>query len=342
MLARLAAGLEKFPRERLVEAPTPIQRLRRLEQTLPKEFGGLRLFVKRDDLMGLGGGGNKLRKLEFTIGEALARGCDAFVTSGGLQSNHARLSAAAAANAGLSCDLVLTRVVPRDDDEYEYGGNVLLDQLFGANVHKLQKGANAEAFVEQLVAQLEEQGRRPYAVGVGGSSPVGCLGYVACAAEIVAQERDLGTTFAAIVTANGSSGTHAGLAAGFKALGHDPARTVSFAVLTGAEATRARTLDLAQRTIALIDDGATLDSAEIVVSGKELGDGYGLPTEAMRAAVRRVARSEGLMLDPVYSGKAFAGVLAAIERGAFKNGDAVLFLMTGGWPGLFAYRGAFS
>jgi D-cysteine desulfhydrase len=158
----------------------------------------------------------------------------------------------------------------------------------------------------------------------------------------VAQERDLGTTFAAIVTANGSSGTHAGLAAGFKALGHDPARTASFAVLTSAEATRARTLDLAQRTIALIDDGATLDPAEIVVSGEELGDGYGLPTEAMRAAVRRVARSEGLMLDPVYSGKAFAGVLAAIERGAFKTGDAVLFLMTGGWPALFAYRSIFS
>ncbi len=290
MLARLAAGLEKFPRERLVEAPTPIQRLRRLEQTLPKEFGGLRLFVKRDDLMGLGGGGNKLRKLEFTIGEALARGCDAFVTSGGLQSNHARLSAAAAANAGLSCDLVLTRVVPRDDDEYEYGGNVLLDQLFGANVHKLQKGANAEAFVEQLVAQLEEQGRRPYAVGVGGSSPVGCLGYVACAAEIVAQERDLGTTFAAIVTANGSSGTHAGLAAGFKATWAWIPRiaTVSFAVLaTGAGKRPAPGRSISQRkTIALIDDGATLDSAEIVVSGEELGDGYGLPTEAMRAAVR--------------------------------------------------------
>jgi L-cysteate sulfo-lyase len=339
---RLATALENFPRERLLDGPTPIQRLYRLERTLSKDARGVRFFVKRDDLMGLGGGGNKLRKLEFAIGEALARGCDAFVTSGGLQSNHARLSAAAAAKAGLSCDLVLTRAVPRDDDDYQYGGNVLLDQLFGANVHKLAEGVQAGPFVEELVAQLRGSGRRPYVLGMGGSSPVGCLGYVACAAEIASQERDLGTTFAAIVTANGSSGTHAGLAAGFRALGLDPARVASFAVLASAEETRATTLDLARFTLELIDNDATLDAAQIVVSGEELGSGYGLPTETMRAAVRRLGRCEGLVLDPVYSGKAFAGVLAEIERGRFKDGDAVLFLMTGGLPGLFAYRRAFS
>jgi L-cysteate sulfo-lyase len=342
VFASLATVLKKFPRERLLDGPTPIQRLYRLEQTLQKDVRGVRLFVKRDDLMGLGGGGNKLRKLEFTIGEALARGCDAFVTSGGVQSNHARLSAAAAAKAGLSCDLVLTRAVPRDDDDYQYGGNVLLDQLFGANVHKLPEGAQGERFVQQLVAQMKKRGRRPYVVGTGGSSPVGCLGYVACAAEIATQERDLGTTFSAIVMANGSSGTHAGLAAGFKALGLDPARIASYSVLAGPEAARVTTLELARRTLALIDNESMLDASEIVVSGEQLGDGYGLPTEAMRAAVRRVARSEGLILDPVYSGKAFAGILAAIERGTFRNGDAVLFLMTGGSPGLFAYRQTFS
>lgn len=267
--------------------------------------------------MGLGGGGNKLRKLEFTIGEALARGCDAIVTSGGVQSNHARLSAAAAAKVGLSCDLVLTRGVSRDDDDYQHGGNVLLDQLFGANVHKSPEGAQPEQFTQQLVAQLKERGRRPHVIATGGSSPVGCLGYVACADEIATQERDLGTTFSAIVTANGSSGTHAGLAAGFKALGLNPARIASYAVLATPEAARATTLELARRTLALIGEDAMVDASEIVVSGEQLGDGYGLPTEAMRAAVRRVARSEGLILDPVYSGKAFAGILAAIERGTF-------------------------
>jgi L-cysteate sulfo-lyase len=342
VLPLLATALGNFPRERLLDGQTAIQRLHRLERTFSKDARGVRFFVKRDDLMGLGGGGNKLRKLEFTIGEALARGCDALVTSGGVQSNHARLSAAAAAKAGLSCDLVLTRAVPRDDKDYQYGGNVLLDQLFGAKIHKLAEAVQAGPFVEDLVRQLRGRGRRPYVLGMGGSSPVGCLGYVACAAEIASQERELGTTFAAIVTANGSSGTHAGLAAGFRALGHDPARVASFAVLASAEETRATTLDLARRTLALIDDDATLDAAQIVVSGEELGGGYGLPTENMRAAVRRLARCEGLLLDPVYSGKAFAGVLAEIERGNFKSGDAVLFLMTGGLPGLFAYRRAFS
>jgi L-cysteate sulfo-lyase len=342
MMARLPSALERFPRTQLLDGATPIQRLHRLERTLPKAIDGVRIFVKRDDLMGLGGGGNKLRKLEFTLGEAIANGCDAFVTTGGFQSNHARLSAAAATRAGLSCDLVLTHAVARDDDDYERNGNVLLDHLFGATVHTLPRGANADIYIAQLVEQLEEQGRRPYVVGGGGSSPVGCLGYVSCAAEIAAQERALKTHFSAILLANGSSGTHAGLAAGFKALELDAGRIRSFAVLADADVTRAATLGLARKALALVDSRATIKASEIVVTDDQLGAGYGIPTEAMREAVRRVARADGLLLDPVYTGKAFAGVLAAIERGTFRNGDAILFLMTGGTPGLFAYRSAFS
>jgi L-cysteate sulfo-lyase len=342
MFERLAAALQKFPRAQLLDGPTPIQRLERLERSLPEAFSGLRLFVKRDDLMGLGGGGNKLRKLEFTIGEAVARHCDAFVTVGGTQSNHARLSAAASARAGLSCDLVLTRAVPRNDDDYARSGNVMLDHLFGATVHELPKGAEADRFVAQLVSDMKEKGRRPYVVGTGGSSPIGCLGYAACASEIVAQESALGIKFTRIIAANGSSGTHAGLAAGFKVLGMDPARIATFTVLATAGVARSATLDLARRTIALIDAGMTVDAAEIVVAGDQLGEGYGIPTDAMLAAVRRMARTEGLLLDPVYTGKAFAGVLAELERGVFKNGDSILFVMTGGTPGLFAYRSTFS
>lgn len=342
MFDRLAAAIQRFPRAQFLDGPTPIERLERLERSLPQAFAGVRLFVKRDDLMGLGGGGNKLRKLEFTVGEALANNCDAFVTLGGVQSNHARLSAAASARAGLSCDLVLTRAVPLNDDDYENSGNVMLDRLFGATIHKLPRGVRADDFVADLVGDMKRKGRRPYVVGMGGSSPVGCLGYAVCAAEIAAQESALGVTFAAIVAANGSSGTHAGLAAGFKALEMNPARIATFTVLATAETAHATTVDLARKTIALIDEGMTVDAAEIVVAGDQRGDGYGIPTDAMRVAVRLMATTEGLLLDPVYTGKAFAGVLAEIERGAFKNGDAILFLMSGGAPGLFAYRSTFS
>jgi D-cysteine desulfhydrase len=331
--------LEERPRYTLLEGPTPIQRLERLEHSvgLPDCPG---IYVKRDDAMGVGAGGNKLRKLEFLIGEALARGCDTFVTTGARQSNHARLSAAAAARAGLACELVLTDTVPRDDEAYRRNGNVLLDDLFGATVHRRPANVEALAVAQERAAELLAAGRRPYVVGSGGSSPVGCLGYAACAEEMVAQERELGFRFGRIVVPNGSSGTHAGLAAGLKALGDEPSRITSFSVLAPLEHARDSTRQLAAETLALLDPDRTLDDGDIVVSGSELGDGYGLPTDAMFEAVRLVARSEGLLLDPVYGGKAFAGLLAAIRGGAWGRAP-VLFVMTGGLPGLFAYEPAF-
>jgi D-cysteine desulfhydrase len=339
MGGRRLPALERFDRHPLLDGVTPIQRLHRLEQAL--ENPDVRLFVKRDDLMGVGGGGNKLRKLEFLIGEALAGQCDTFITTGGIQSNHARLSAAAAARTGLSCELVLTRVVPRDDEEYRRNGNILLNGLFGATIHELPGSADALAFANERAAELRKSGRRPYVAGTGGSSPVGCLGYAACALEIVAQEETISGGFSRIVVPNGSSGTHAGLVAGLVALRMDPARVQSFAVLTSAADTHRRTYDLARSTLALLSEEASIDRASIEVSGGQLGEGYGLPTDAMLEAVRLMARTEGLILDPVYGGKAFAGVLAAVRNGVYQSGDAVLFLMTGGAPGLFAYRRAF-
>ena len=325
--------LESLPRFALIEAPTPIERLERLELTL-----GLathtRLWVKRDDL-GLGGGGNKLRKLEYLLGAALTEGCDTFVTTGGIQSNHARLSAAAAARAGLRCELVLARMVERDDEEYRRSGNVLLDGLFGAEVHMVN-GPDAWPFAQERAEALRAEGRKPYLVGAGGSSPTGCLGYAGCAAEIAAQEKELGLLFERIVIPNGSSGTHAGLAAGFAAMGMDPARVRSFTVLAPLDEARSATLELARLTLALLDQDARLDSVE--VAGEQRGEGYGIPTSAMLDAVRLMARSEGLLLDPVYSGKAFAGFLADARAGA--EGD-LLYVMTGGTPGLFAYRSEF-
>jgi len=328
------------PRFALLEQATPIQRLTRLEQALGYDDCPL-IYVKRDDLMGLGGGGNKLRKLEFLIGEALAQGCDTFITTGARQSNHARLSAAAAARAGLACELVLTDTVARDDDAYRRNGNVLLDDLFGATVLRRPGGADALAIAHERAAALAAAGRRAYVVGSGGSSPVGCLGYAACAAEIIAQEQEIGVRFGRIVVPNGSAGTQAGLVAGLKAAGDRPDRIESFSVLAPIDTARATTARLAAETLALLAPDAALAEGDILVSGEQLGDGYGIPTAAMVDAVRLVARSEGLLLDPVYGGKAFAGLLAAIRSGAWRGADPLLFVMTGGLPGLFAYEPAF-
>jgi L-cysteate sulfo-lyase len=332
--------LQQLPRFALVDEPTPIQRLTRLEQAL-----GCRdcppIYVKRDDLTGIGGGGNKLRKLEFLIGEALAQDCDTFITTGARQSNHARLSAAAAARAGLSCELVLTDTVARGDEAYLRNGNVLLDDLFGATVLRRAAHVDALAVAEERGDQLAAAGRRAYVVGSGGSSPLGCLGYAVCAQEIIAQEQAIGLRFARIVVPNGSSGTHAGLAAGLKAAGDEPSRSQSFTVLASIDKARETTARLAAQALALLDPTVTFADDDIIVTDGQLGQGYGVPTKAMFEAVQLVARSEGLLLDPVYGGKAFAGLIAAIRDGAWNGESPVLFIMTGGLPGLFAYEPAF-
>jgi len=333
--------LDSIPRFALAPDITPIMRLEKLERALAREALPPRIYVKRDDLNLFGGGGNKLRKLEFLIGDALHQGCDTFIASGGRQSNFARLAAAAAAYAGLKCELVLTDMVPRDDESYLLNGNVLLDRLFGAQIHHLPGSADARAFTEKHIAALSNQGRHVYAVGLGGSSPVGGLGYAACAAELVAQEAALDLRFDHVILPNGSAGTHAGLVAGLTALQADPSRIQAFTVLAPLPKASETTVELAQRVLALIDSGRRLDPKTIRIDASQLGGGYGIPTPAMLAAVQLLARTEGLLLDPVYSGKAFAGLLAMIRAGTFDKDAAVLFIMTGGTPGLFAYEPAF-
>lgn len=322
----------------LLAHPSPIERLTRLEAALGTS---VRIFVKRDDLAGIGGGGNKLRKLEFLLGDAIAGGCDTFVTTGGLQSNHARLSAAASARMGLACELVLADVVPRHDADYRGNGNLLLDAIFGATVHRVSGDTDPLAFAQTRAEALRAEGSTPYVVGAGGSSPVGALGYVACAWEILGQEAALGERFARIIVPNGSAGTHAGLAAGMAAAGADVARVMSYAVLATPERAHAETLALAQATLAANALPGSVAAAEVAIDGSQRGPGYGTPTDAMREAVELLARTEGLLLDPVYSGKAFAGLLAGVRDGAFRAGEAVLYVMTGGVPGLFAYREVF-
>lgn len=337
-LTHLEAALAAYPRATLLEGATPIQKLSRLSN-LP-ELNGCNLYVKRDDLTGLGGGGNKLRKLEFLLGEALAAGADTLVTWGGFQSNHARLTAAVAAQQGLACELILTPSAVRHDDDFCHNGNVVLDALFGANMHRLPPGSAPDAYAADLVEKLKQQGKQPFVMPLGGSSPRGSLGYAACAAEILHQADALGLQFDRIIVPNGSAGTHSGLLAGVT-LARSCTQIVGYSVLATEDQAAATTLDKTRQVLQLLDPATSLEESAVHVDGSQRGQAYGAPTDTMLEAVRLLGSREGLLTDPVYSGKAFAGMLAAVRRGDYPAGSNLLFVMTGGLPGLFAYRTAF-
>ena len=258
-----------------------------------------------------------------------------FLTTGGIQSNHARASAAAAARAGMSAELFLTQAVRFRDDDYQLNGNILLDDLFGAKVHEdplLAAQNRAQEYARLCL--------RACVVGLGGSSPTGCLGYASCAREILAQQAQLGIDFDSIVVASGSAGTHAGLLAGLIASDVDNIEVIDFSVLARAPAIGDNTRALVTETLKRLGHSGDFPSEKVVVDDSQLGESYGIPTPMMMDAVRTLARTEGLLLDPVYSGKAFAGLIEAIRSWKWAPGASVLFVMTGGAPGLFAYRTA--
>jgi D-cysteine desulfhydrase len=332
--------LNRFPRVPLMQGPTPIQRMSRLEQVLGDRRRAVSIWAKRDDLMELGGGGNKLRKLEFLIGQAKSEGCDTIIAIGGVQSNFARLAAAACARTGLACELVLAQMVLRDAEIYQGNGNVLLDQLFGARLHILARGDDAGGFATRRASEIATSGRKAFVATLGGSTPVGCLGYVDCAFELAIQSAEMGMAFDHIVIPNGSGGMHAGLAAGMVIEGSDPSRIRAHTVLSPADACVRATVDKVNAVLELLSRKERIKPEDLTISGGQLGGGYGIPTPDMVEAVRMVGRSEGLLLDPVYGGKAFAGLISDIERGVIAPGSNVLFLMTGGSPGLYAYADA--
>lgn len=323
--------LERFPRIPLGHGPTPLEPLDRLSAHL----GGPRLWVKRDDCTGLALGGNKVRKLEFLLGEARQDGADTVVTVGGVQSNHARQTAAAAARLGLRCELVLPRIVDRHDALYESNGNLLLDHLLGAHVHVVDDEEAAGEKVVKLLGAAEARGGKAAFFPSGGSTPTGALGYVRAAQELVGQCDDRGLNLARITVATSSAGTLAGLLLGLRGLDR-PIPVTGIAVYDDPRQTR-------ERVIALADGTATRlgieppDADAIDIRGDELGPGYGQPTESMREALELCARLEGLLLDPVYSGKAMAGLIAMVRRGEIAKTDEALFWHTGGSPALFAY-----
>jgi D-cysteine desulfhydrase family pyridoxal phosphate-dependent enzyme len=325
--------LDPFPHVALACLPTPLGPLPRLSEHL----GGPRIFVKRDDQTGLAMGGNKARKLEFLAGHALASGCDTLVTIGGAQSNHARQTAAAAARLGMHCDLLLPRVVPRDGAEYEKSGNVLLNQLLGARMQVLPAGKNTPDTLKSAAAELREKGRKPYVIPMGGSTAHGALGYVQALFELLAQVRERNMRVDAIVVPVGSAGTLAGLLAGL-VLAKTEIPVVAAAVMGTAKDREALTRDLMRQVLRLLGRQADAAPRGLLVTDRTLGPGYGLTTKEVIEAVKRTAQLEGLLLDPVYTGKAMAALFDLVRRKHFKAGDQVVFWHTGGAPALFAYR----
>lgn len=328
-------ALSKFPRVSLGHLPTPLEPLRRLSQ----ELGGPPVWIKRDDCTGLATGGNKVRKLEFLMGEALQQGADTIVCFGALQSNHVRQTAAAAARLGLACHAVLTDVVRYREPAYEVSGNVLLDELLGAEVHVVEDAPAALRVAGEIVETLRRKGRVHYSIPVGGSSAVGALGYVECAIELARQADELGIQIGALVNAISSAGTQAGLVAGLAALGREIPVWGFNVYSSDPAAQRAELRQLCAEVCAKLGTPA-VEASRLQVSNEFLGKSYGDPTREAVEALRLVARLEGILLDPVYSGKAMAGLIAMIRRGELAGSDPVVFLHTGGAAALFAYREA--
>lgn len=325
-------NLDRFPRTTLCHQPTPIEPLPRLSAHL----GGPDLYIKRDDCTGLATGGNKTRKLEFLVGEALHLGADMLVTQGAVQSNHVRQTAAAACRTGLSCHALLERRVPDQPADYEGTGNVLLDQLFGMSYEFRPGGLDMNAETESVTDKLRQQGRNPYFIPGGGSNETGALGYSACAEELLDQSRERQIRFDHLVMATGSTGTQAGLAAGLFALDADlPVTGVS--VRQPRDKQTAAVLTLANLTLDKLDRPRMPESV-IKVEDGYVGQGYGIPADSTLEAISLLATLEGILLDPVYSGKGMAGLIGLVRAGNFKPGQRVLFLHTGGSAALFAYR----
>ena len=334
--------LDSFARVSLATLPTAIEPMPNLSRAL----GGPALFVKRDDLTGLGLGGNKARQVEFWLGDARAKGADTVLITGAVQSNYVRTAAAGAARLGMACHVQLEERVPDTDHTYRVSGNVLLDRLFGATLHACDSGedeAGADANLAALAARLRARGKRPYVIPLGpGHAPIGALGYVDAARELSRQWSTASGALEgapdAIVIGSGSGHTHAGLLVGLRALGH-AMPVLGACVRRGADLQRPRVAARAGEVAELLGVAAP-SVADIEVSDRAFGPGYGRMDEPTVEAMTLAARCEGLVLDPTYTAKVMACLIAEVRHGRWPASARVLFVHTGGTPGLFAYEPA--
>ncbi|MHA7884730.1 1-aminocyclopropane-1-carboxylate deaminase [Nitratireductor rhodophyticola] len=333
--------LEKFERYPLTFGPTPIEKLERLSAHLG---GGVSLYAKREDCnSGLAFGGNKLRKLEFIVPDAIASGADTLVSIGGVQSNHTRMVAATAAKIGFKCRLVQESWVPHEDAVYDRVGNILLSRVMGADVEMVDEGFDIgirESW-ENALKDVEAKGGKPYAIPAGASvHKYGGLGYVGFAEEVRAQEKDLGFTFDYIVVCTVTGSTHAGMLVGFAADGR--ARKVIGIDASGTpDQTRAQVLEIARNTAKLVELGRDIADDDLVLIEDYAYPAYGVPSEETKDAIRLCARLEGMMTDPVYEGKSMQGMIDLVKKGFFPEGSKVLYAHLGGVPAINGYSYAF-
>jgi len=326
-------NLARFPRRRYTEGWTPLHKLERLSRVL----AGPDIYIKRDDLLGLTSGGNKTRKLEFLVADALAQGVDTLITCGAVQSNHARLTLAAAVVEGLKCRLVLEERVAGSYKADASGNNFLFRLLGVEQVTVVPGGSDLLQVMQGVADELQRVGRKGYVIPTGGSNPIGATGYVACAEEILAQAFALGVRIDRVVCASGSAGTHAGLVTGFYG-NNSGIAVVGIDVSRKKQPQEELVHGLATRTAAHVGIPGGVPRDAVVCFDDYVGPGYSLPTASMVEAVQMLARTEAILLDPVYTGKAMAGLIDLVRKGYFKKGEHVLFVHTGGSPALYAYE----
>jgi L-cysteate sulfo-lyase len=328
--------LARFPRVRMFPTPTPLEKLDNLSRAL----GGPEIWIKRDDCTVVATGGNKVRKLEYLMGEALAQGADHIVTQGAVQSNHVRQTAAVARKFGMTCTALLEHRIETNDRDYLTSGNVLLDRLFDCKIEYRPSGLDMNAEAEAKGAALREAGGKPYVIPGGGSNKVGALGYVGCAQELMQQADEMGLRIDRLVTATGSAGTHAGLVVGLQGCNANVS-VLGIGVRNPKPVQEANVHRLAEATAEYVGVKGGIPRESVVANCDYVGPGYGMPTPGMTEAVLMLARLEGILLDPVYSGKAMAGLIDLIRKGQFAKDERVVFLHTGGAVGLYGYNSVF-
>jgi L-cysteate sulfo-lyase len=328
--------LLNFPRFALAHLPTPLEPLDRLR----RHIGGPRLYIKRDDCTGLAVGGNKTRKAEYLIGAALAAGATAIVSEGGLQSNHARQMAAAAAKAGLKCHLVLDHRVAIDTVLYQENGNLLLDRVLGAVIHLCSEGETRADTIARLLPALKAKGEVPYHIPTGGSDETGALGYVAAAFELLEQANEASMVIDRVLFATASGGTQAGLAVGV-ALAEAHLQVLGVDIEGEGDALGAAVGNIAEACARKIGLPRKLRDESFEICRGYAGPGYGIPTAEMLEAIELMAKLEGIVLDPVYTGKAMAGLIDLVRSGHFAADETIVFIHTGGVPAMFAYADYF-
>ena len=328
--------LARFPRISLAHLPTPLERLDRLSN----ELGGPQIWIKRDDCTGLSTGGNKTRKLEFLMAEALAAKADMVMTQGATQSNHARQTAAAAARLGIDCHILLEDRTGSKDPNYNNNGNVLLDYLHGATVQKCAGGIDMNAEMENSAEREREGGRKVYTIPGGGSNPTGALGYVNCALELIQQANERGLVIDHLVHATGSSGTQAGLIVGLQAM-NARIPLLGIGVRAPRPVQEENVFKLALATAEKLGCPGVVSRDDVVANTDYVGEGYGIATPDGVQAIKMFAQLEGIRLDPVYSAKGAAGLIDLCRKGEFRKGQNIVFLHTGGSAALFGYSDAF-